>query len=132
MTVLIDLLHARPAGIRIRLDDGDLAADELGAVDFPTGTITISRSATLREFRSTLAHELLHLRRGPAFAGYEAAEEAVVEAMAARLLVPLSQIIWPADARVVAEDLVVDEALARLAIQLAVEDAMNTQPQEVS
>lgn len=124
LTQLMRLLEQRPSGISIRLGD-DLAPDELGCVDFMTNTITITATATLREFRSTLAHEFVHLLRGPALVGQEDAEEALVEAEAARLMVPATHISYPADVRTVADLLVVDDALAELGLQQAYERALN-------
>lgn len=125
LTQLMGLLERMPSGIHIRLGD-DLPPDELGCVDFLTNTITIAKTATLREFRSTLAHEFVHLLRGPALVGQEDAEEELVEAEAARLMVPASHIPYPADVQMVAELLVVDDALAELGLQQAYERALHT------
>lgn len=124
LTQLMHLLERTRGGIHLRLGD-DLAPNELGCVDFPTNTITIASTATLREFRSTLAHELVHLMRGPALVGQEDSEEEIVEQEAARLMVPATHVSHLTDVTTVAELLIIDDALAELGLRLAYERALH-------
>lgn len=80
-------------------------------------TITLHPLLTQAERRSTLAHELVHLERGPAPTHHQAREELVVEEIAARRLVDLDEladaIVWH-DGHAhdeMADDLWVDRAM---------------------
>lgn len=61
-------------------------------------TITLNLLLTQSERRSTLAHELVHLERGPVLQHLRAREEVIVEAIAARRLVDrddlVDAIVW--------------------------------------
>lgn len=63
-----------------------------GLSDFETRTISLRRGLSQAELRSTLAHELLHLERGPVMgpsdAGPGLLEESLVEQTAALRLIP--------------------------------------------
>lgn len=113
--VMLDLL--RDAAITVRL--GDLGSNVLGEVEFASRLITINRAVTPGQFRATLAHELVHLRRGPCYEGREDHEEELVTMETATLLVPPELIPRGASPAVVAELFGVDEDLARTAIRLA-------------
>jgi hypothetical protein len=104
---------------------GCLPAHELGCVEFDSRTITISRTATAAQARTTLGHELRHLLRGPFPEDEEMIEEMLVEEETARAMVPreaLPPILEAADPYVVAEELGIDVATARLGISLAMRD----------
>lgn len=101
-----------PDRIEIRTRDlGDLA----GAWDPDTRTIWLHHDLTGAEYRSTLAHELVHALRGDErCATHELNErqEALVDRIAATLLVPLDQLVdglrWCYSDRELAEYLSVD------------------------
>lgn len=113
--VMLDLL--RDAPITIRLDR--LGSRVLGEVDFATRVIAINFAVTPGQFRSTLTHELIHLRRGPCYEGREDQEEEVVAMETAALLVPPELIPADANPRGIAELFGVDDDLARIAIRIA-------------
>lgn len=80
----------------------------MGFCRHSTQEVSIRTDLTQSERRSTLAHELIHLDRGPAIVGFEDHEERIVDEEAARWLIPLDKL---ADALVWAFD---DEELADL------------------
>lgn len=119
---MLELLRCTP-DITIRLHD--LRRDLVGEVEFSSRIISISPTVTVPVFRSTLAHELIHLRRGPALLGHEDHEERVVDEETASLLVPptvLPPVLDTADAHRIARELGVDLATARLGIDLAMRE----------
>ena len=65
---------------------GDLADNEYGCTWFDTNEVDLAEDLTGREFMETMAHELVHLVRGPAFEDEAAAEERIVERIANELL----------------------------------------------
>lgn len=77
-----------------------------------TQEVSIRKDLTQSERRSTLAHELIHLDRGPAARGYEEHEERVVSQEAARWLIPIDMLadalVWAFDDSEVADMLWVD------------------------
>lgn len=93
---------------------GDPGPGVLGSVDYATRTITLSADLLQAEARTTLAHELIHLERGPAPPGSEEREEAVVERETARRLIPLAALVsaigWTDDSYELARELGVDQA----------------------
>lgn len=94
-------------------------------VEFNQRLITLGDIDNLGAMHAGLAHELVHLLRGPAFVGQEQHEERVVHEHVARLLVPrhhLPAILGGVDPTRIAEDHVIDLHTARLAIRLAHED----------
>lgn len=113
--VMLSLLRDAPIGVRL----GDLGTNILGEVDFATRVITINHAVTPGQFRSTLTHELVHLRRGPCYEGREDREEELVAMETAALLVPPEMIPLDAHPRAIAELFGVDEDLARIAIRMA-------------
>lgn len=95
-------------------------------VEFATRQITISPGVDRPQFRTALAHELVHLHRGPTAVGNEAREEQAVHEEVARLLVPrthLPAILEATNPHRVAAELHVDLHTARLGIALAAADA---------
>jgi hypothetical protein len=105
----------------VALRVGRLAAGQLGHLHFDTRTITISDTANTAQFVSALAHELVHLARGPSYASPDdiARDEGEVREATARLLVPPSQLPPGSDPHQVAHHYGVDIHVARLAVELA-------------
>lgn len=64
------------------------AQGDMGKTDFESATISLLRGMTVRQARSTLAHELVHLERGPVCVGASDLEEHLVEATSALRLIP--------------------------------------------
>lgn len=114
---LADVAHVR------LLHSTDLPDGTLGLCDFgPPPTITLDSRMTQAQRRSTLAHELVHLERGPLhYGGCVVREEAAVDRDAARRLIAwrdlVDAMLWCADEHELAERLWVDvpTAVARLA-----------------
>jgi uncharacterized protein DUF955 len=102
----------------VRLVIADLPRHRRGQIEFATRTITLHRSLDPAERRCTLAHELVHLERGPVLVRQTRREEQVVAAIAARRLVPLAALTaglrWTHDPAQLADDLGVDERTVRL------------------
>lgn len=77
-----------------------------------TQEVSIRLDLTQSERRSTLAHELVHLDRGPAVKGHEDREERVVSEEAARWLIPIEKLadglVWAFDDTELADLLWVD------------------------
>lgn len=84
----------------------------MGWCKHSTQTVSIRTNLTQSERRSTLAHELIHLDRGPAVRGFEEQEERAVDEQAARWLIPLDKLadalVWAFDDEEVADLLWVD------------------------
>ena len=78
-------LRRRP---EVTLLFGDPGPNAWGRTDYDTKTITLAPDLLQVERRCTLTHELVHLERGPAPVGGEEREERLVDATAARLLIP--------------------------------------------
>lgn len=95
-----------------------------GITDFVTGTVTLTHGLSVAEARCTLAHELIHLERGPVGRDATAAEEIAVEEIAAGRLVPPATraevATWCATLGMdaVCEALEVDEPLLEVALNL--------------
>lgn len=101
-------------------------AEERGSFD--GHTITLHPLLTQAERRSTLAHELVHLERGPAPPHLAGREELLVEEIAARRLVDLDDladaIVWH-DGHAhddMADDLWVDRAILLARIRTLTEE----------
>jgi len=101
----------------------DLPAHVQGRTDFPTGRVLVSRSLDQAGRRSTIAHELVHLERGPVSSTprLRKLEERAVEETAARRLVDLPRLIsalrwsrWPDE---IAEECWVDLPTLRARIE---------------
>lgn len=100
---------------------GEAAPGEYGDVEFDTDTITVDRRLDFELWVQTMAHELVHLGRGPCEYGDEEFEEQVVAEETAKLLVPpdmLPSILEAAKPAKIAAALEVDESTVRLAIDL--------------
>lgn len=115
------VIHAalhRTGKITIRL--ADLPDEEDGRCDFADGTIYIARELDPAALRTTVAHEFVHLARGPVQRPGTAAEEILVEQVAAEALVPAARDLaslkdeWTnADIEILAKACGVDTAIMR-------------------
>lgn len=110
--------HAADLGVHVLFTT--LAEGVLGCWDPDSRTVHLSPDLDQAERRSTLAHELIHAERGdePCVSTVlEVRQEAIVEAMAARQLITLHDLVaalgWCRNEAELAEDLWVDEALVR-------------------
>jgi len=97
---------------RERLPNGDL-----GHCLHAHRLIILSRRQTQAERRCTIAHELVHLERGPCAPSHVGREELVVEREAARRLISIEALAeamaWSTDSAEVAEELWVDEPMLK-------------------
>lgn len=88
-----------------------------GWTHFPTATISLRRGMTLAERRSTIAHEIEHITRGPAQVGYERREELAVCRAAAKRLITFEALVdamvWSGDEYELAAELWVDVGTVR-------------------
>ena len=93
---------------RVRFADLAVA----GLTCWRTRTITLDRGLLQAERRSTLAHELEHVRRGPVPEAYWPREEIAVEVAAARRMIDLQDLgealAWGLNLHEVADELWVD------------------------
>lgn len=91
-----------------------LPVEIVGLIDHHHRRITLDPRQTQAERRSTIAHELVHAERGPAprCPWWEAREERITDAVAARRLIGLHQLgealAWSSDLDEVADELWVD------------------------
>ena len=112
-----DPWHALTDFDRARVVFDDLPPRRRGEVDFGTQTITLERRLDPTTQRCTLAHELVHLERGPVIMWCVPREERAVAAIAARRLVSIEALAeamrWSQDERAVAEELSVDVRTVR-------------------
>lgn len=89
----------------------------LGRTDWSTRTITLNIRMLQAQRRSTVCHEIEHVRRGPAHPDpvLTAREESAVEQATARKMITIEALgeamAWSDDIHEVAEDLWVDPAL---------------------
>lgn len=92
--------------------DAELPPTRRGLIEFATGRITLRPELLDVEKRCTLAHELVHLERGPVLVRQTRREERVVASIAATRLVPLTDLRealrWTTDRHELAEELHVD------------------------
>jgi hypothetical protein len=103
----------------------------MGETDFETRTVSLRAGLTRRQKRSTLAHELAHIERGPATGTAKAAsikiEEHLVEATAAVRLIPayvleyLPDLVKSYGIDAASGFLVVDERTIKQALRLCAE-----------
>jgi hypothetical protein len=116
-----DPWHALAEFDRARVVFDDLPPRRRGEVDFDTQTITLHRRLDPTTQRCTLAHELVHLERGPVVLCHTPREERAVAAIAARRLVPLDELAealrWSRDERAVADELSVDVRTVRVRLR---------------
>lgn len=86
--------------------------DRLGHTNFAAGCITLTTGMTQAERRSTLTHELIHLERGQCSPEHDRREEAAVNRLAAKRLIPIERLAealaWSGDPSEVADELWVD------------------------
>ena len=88
-----------------------------GWTHFPTATISLRRGMTLAERRSTIAHEVEHINRGPPHVGYERREELAVRKATAQRLITFEALVdamvWSGDEYELAAELWVDVGTVR-------------------
>lgn len=98
----------------------DLPEGLLGVTDHPSQTIVLTTGLTQAERRCVLDHELEHIRRGPVPGWLQPREEAAVDDISARRLIPfadlVSAMLWSHDDDEAAHELwvSVDVVRARL------------------
>jgi IrrE N-terminal-like domain len=113
-----DPWHALADLRQARVVFDDLPPRRRGEVDFGTQTITLHRRLDPTAQRCTLAHELVHLERGPVIMWHAPREERTVAAIAARRLVGIDDLAeamrWSQDERSLAEELSVDVRTVRV------------------
>lgn len=91
----------------------------MGVTDYQAQTITLDKGLLQAERRSTLAHELEHVARGPAPADpvLSAREEAIIDRIVARRLIRMEALAdalaWAHNHHEAADELWVDEATLR-------------------
>lgn len=102
----------------VTLVDADLPPGRRGEITFSTRVIALSRELLEVERTCTLAHELVHLERGPVMRRHTAREERTVAAIAARRLVSLDRLArtlaWSTDCHELADELGVDARTVRV------------------
>lgn len=102
----------------VHLVVADLPGHRRGEINFETRTITLHPRLDPIERRCTLAHELVHLERGPVLIRQTDREERIVSAIAAQRLVSVEVLAaalqWSDDPRVIADELGVDERTIRV------------------
>lgn len=90
---------------------------DAGQFDHDTMTLSIRRGMTQAERRSTVAHELHHVRRGRVWAAWRVREESACELAAARDLIRLDRLgetlAWAHNLVEAADELWVDVPLLR-------------------
>lgn len=95
----------------------DLPAGMRGRTHWPSRTITLRPGLNQAQRRSVLAHELLHVERGPVLIGWQCQEEHRVRVLTARRLIPLDRLIdaarWSLDVHEMADELWVDVSVLR-------------------
>lgn len=99
------------------LEHADLGED-LGQVEFSSGTIRLSRELAGGEFRSTLTHEAVHLLRGPVPEQRRPLEEVLVEQKTAEILIPERSDLAARDRRWT------DSEVTRLAVRYDVDETL--------
>jgi IrrE N-terminal-like domain len=123
---IYDPWHALTDFERARVVFDDLPPRHRGRVNFGTQTITIERELDPTTQRCTLAHELVHLERGPVVVWCAPREERAVAAIAARRLVSLGALAealrWTQDERLLAEELAVDVRTVRIRLHCLDDD----------
>ena len=100
-----DLRHL----VEVTLMFEPLVGRKMGRTCFRTSTITLDSSLLQRERNDALAHERIHLERGPAVVGFEDADERAVQIETARRLIPIGALCqalrWTRNVRELAEEL---------------------------
>lgn len=79
---------------RWTLQQADLPTGRAGVTNWPTGTVTLDRRLSQVQRRCTIAHEIVHIERGPVPADTRlvAREEMAVEQEVVRRLIPLEDL----------------------------------------
>ncbi|MDN5918555.1 MAG: ImmA/IrrE family metallo-endopeptidase [Pseudonocardia sp.] len=72
----------------ITIRHADLDQGLMGLTTYRDNTVDLASDLTAAEWRSTLAHELVHLTRGPVPRALAAVEEVAVQRVTAELLIP--------------------------------------------
>lgn len=89
-----------------------------GRVDWVTSSIWIDDRQKPAEYRSTLAHEIVHVERGEVPPHLTEKEEGICEEIASRRLLPLPLLLdavaWSADVRELARVLEVDGPMMKM------------------
>lgn len=102
--------------------DVELLPSGLGRCIWSQRRIILDPRLTPGQRRCTLAHEILHARRGPFPAWQLAREEAIINAAVARTLIPLPALVdmlaWSQQPEDVAEALGVDLETLRLRVEM--------------
>lgn len=87
--------------------------DVLGRTDYDQRTVTLSPGMTQAQRRSTIAHEVAHVERGPVPGHMQAREEEAADATAAERLITAAALIeaarWARSVHELADELWVDE-----------------------
>lgn len=105
----------------------ELPGDVLAVTEFRSRQVLVDPRLLQAERRSTIAHELVHIERGPTLARpwWEAREERVVDQIAARRLISVralgEALAWSEHMCEVAEELWVDEAMVRARLEALTE-----------
>lgn len=96
--------------------------DKLGRTNWHDRTITLDPDQDQAQRRSTLAHELVHVERGPiGNVHYRPREERLVDAVAARRLIGIRDLgealAWAHNLAEAADELWVDESMLRARLE---------------
>ena len=117
---------ARP----VTLVDADLRRGRRGQVRFSTRVIELSRDLLQVMRTCTLAHELVHLERGPVISRHTAREERIVATIAARRLIGLDRLAdalaWTTDDHELADELGVDARTVRVRMTTLTDEERRT------
>lgn len=99
----------------------DLGDEVLGETDYDRRTVTLATGMTQAQRRSTIAHEVTHIERGPVPDFLWPREELHVDRLTARRLIPWPALLdacrWARTLEELAEELWVDEATAECRLQ---------------
>lgn len=104
---------------QVAVHEVELPPGLLGCVDQGRGVIWLDSRLDQAEKRCTLTHEIGHLERGGGLCDptFEAAEERAIDAWAARLLIPIRELMrafqWSTHLAEIADELWVDEHMLR-------------------
>lgn len=103
-----------------------LPAGQLGRTLYQHALVEVLDGQAPRQRRSTLAHEYVHVCRGPVPRWLTPREERAVEATAARLLIPFEDLVdamvWCRDEHELAEHLHVDVPMVRARLDNLTDD----------
>lgn len=105
----------------------ELPGDLLAVTQFRSRQVVVDPRLLQAQRRSTIAHELVHIERGPTLAQgwWEAREERIVDDVASRRLISMhalgEALAWSQCLAEVAEELWVDEAMVRARLEALTE-----------